>query len=68
VAIITTDGPIQAIITSIISLRFFSRPSPPHSGTIHGHRQDTSTYVYMVSGIDYQGKVVTKKGAFTLVR
>ncbi|OQP59641.1 hypothetical protein A3860_36805 [Niastella vici] len=37
-------------------------------GTIHGTRQDTGTYVYMVSGIDYQGKVITKKGAFTLVR
>ena len=37
-------------------------------GTIHGTRQDSGTYVYMVSAIDYQGKVVTKKGAFTLVR
>jgi gliding motility-associated-like protein len=37
-------------------------------GTIHGTKQDSGTYVYMVSGIDYQGKVVTKKGAFTLVR
>jgi len=37
-------------------------------GTIHGTRQDTGTYVYMVSGIDYQGRVVTKKGAFTLIR
>ncbi len=37
-------------------------------GTIHGTKQDPGTYVYMVSAIDYQGKVVTKKGAFTLVR
>lgn len=37
-------------------------------GTIHGQKQDPGTYVYMVSGIDYLGKVVTKKGAFTLVR
>ncbi|HEX6430354.1 MAG TPA: gliding motility-associated C-terminal domain-containing protein [Niastella sp.] len=37
-------------------------------GTIHGTKQNPGTYVYMVSAIDYQGKVVTKKGAFTLVR
>lgn len=37
-------------------------------GTIHGVKQDAGTYVYMVSATDYQGKVVTKRGAFTLVR
>jgi gliding motility-associated-like protein len=37
-------------------------------GTIHGTKQDPGTYVYLVSGIDYLGRVVTKKGAFTLVR
>ena len=37
-------------------------------GTLHGIQQDTGTFVYMVSGIDYQGKTITKKGTFTLVR
>jgi gliding motility-associated-like protein len=37
-------------------------------GTIHGIKQDTGTYVYMVQGIDYMGNTITKKGAFTLVR
>ena len=37
-------------------------------GTIHGVKQEPGTYVYMVQGIDYLGRTVTKKGAFTLVR
>jgi len=37
-------------------------------GTLHGIQQDTGSFVYMVSGVDYQGKTITKKGTFTLVR
>lgn len=37
-------------------------------GTIHGQKQDPGTYVYLVSGIDYLGRIVTRKGAFILVR
>ncbi|MCS3799459.1 hypothetical protein GGD38_004832 [Chitinophagaceae bacterium OAS944] len=37
-------------------------------GTVQGKKQDPGTFVYMVSGIDYLGRTVTKKGAFTLVR
>jgi gliding motility-associated-like protein len=37
-------------------------------GTIHGQKQDTGTYVYMVAGVDYSGRTITKKGVFTLVR
>ena len=37
-------------------------------GTMQGKKQDPGTFVYMVSGIDYLGRTVTKKGAFTLIR
>ena len=37
-------------------------------GTIGGRRQETGTFVYMVQGKDYMGKVHYKKGAFILVR
>jgi hypothetical protein len=37
-------------------------------GTVAGRLQDTGTYVWMVSGKDYTGKTVTKKGTATLIR
>jgi gliding motility-associated-like protein len=37
-------------------------------GTINGRLQTTDTYVYTAQGIDYTGKIVTKKGTVTLVR
>ena len=37
-------------------------------GKIAGRLQDTGTYVWMVSGKDYTGKTITKKGTATLIR
>lgn len=37
-------------------------------GTINGKLQTTDTYVYVTQGIDYTGKVITKKGVVTLIR
>jgi gliding motility-associated-like protein len=37
-------------------------------GTVSGHKEDTGTFVYMIQGKDYLGKVHVKKGTFVLVR
>ena len=37
-------------------------------GTVSGKVQDTGTYVWMVSGTDFTGKKVVKKGTATLIR
>lgn len=37
-------------------------------GTFKGKPQDTDVYVWMVEGVDYQGKVVFDKGSVTLIR
>lgn len=37
-------------------------------GTLSGRRQETGTFVYMVQGKDYTGKVHFKKGTFILIR
>jgi gliding motility-associated-like protein len=37
-------------------------------GTYNGKAQNVGGYVWMVQGIDYTGKVVTKKGTMVLVR
>ncbi len=37
-------------------------------GILSGHREETGTFVYMIQGKDYMGKVHTKKGTFVLVR
>lgn len=37
-------------------------------GTTQGEKKDPGAYVYMVQGVDYQGKVHFKKGAFILIR
>jgi gliding motility-associated-like protein len=37
-------------------------------GTLNGRPQDTQTYVWMVEGIDYTGRVIAKKGTMTLIR
>jgi gliding motility-associated-like protein len=37
-------------------------------GTLSGRPQETGTFVYMVQGKDYTGKVHFKKGSFILVR
>jgi gliding motility-associated-like protein len=37
-------------------------------GKLNGIPQDTGTFVYTVQGIDYQNKVITKKGTVVLIR
>lgn len=37
-------------------------------GTINGRVQSTATFVYVAEGIDYTGKVITKRGSVTLIR
>jgi gliding motility-associated-like protein len=37
-------------------------------GRLNGIVQNTGTYVWMISGTDYTGKVVTKRGTATLIR
>ena len=37
-------------------------------GTVAGRPQDSGGYVWMVKGIDYTGKIVTKKGTMVLIR
>ncbi len=37
-------------------------------GNIKGAQQSTANFVYMVQGVDYTGKVITKKGNFLLIR
>ena len=37
-------------------------------GKINGKLQETGTYVYMVEGVDYLGKIIQKKGTTVLIR
>ncbi len=37
-------------------------------GTIAGRLQDNGTYVWMVRGVDFTGKVITKRGTAVLIR
>ncbi|MDP4283049.1 MAG: PKD domain-containing protein [Bacteroidota bacterium] len=37
-------------------------------GTFKGSAQDAAVYVWMVQGIDYQGKTIFEKGSVTLIR
>lgn len=37
-------------------------------GTVGGKLQDNSTFVWMVQGVDYTGKTVTRKGTAVLIR
>jgi hypothetical protein len=38
------------------------------NGLLNGKMQDSGTYVWMVSGIDYTGKTISKKGTSVLIR
>jgi len=38
------------------------------NGLLNGKMQDSGTYVWMVSGIDYTGKTTSKKGTSVLIR
>jgi gliding motility-associated-like protein len=37
-------------------------------GRVNGTFQNSGTYIYTVQGIDYLGKVITKKGTVVLIR
>jgi len=43
-------------------------PSKGWDGTTNGSKQIAGTYVWMVSGLDFNGQVHTQKGTVTLVR
>ncbi len=45
-----------------------SRIGEGWDGRIRGQLQDTNNYVYMVSGTDYSGRVIFKKGNIMLIR
>jgi len=70
--------PITPGISRLDYFRVFNRwgqlmfntqePGKGWDGTIAGRVQDTGTYVWMVSGTDYTGKKVSKKGTATLIR
>ncbi|HSB91996.1 MAG TPA: PKD domain-containing protein, partial [Flavitalea sp.] len=70
--------PVTPGIAQLIYFRVFNRwgqlmfstqePGQGWDGKIAGKLQDTGTYVWMVSGKDYTGKIVTKKGTATLIR
>ncbi|HSZ85858.1 MAG TPA: gliding motility-associated C-terminal domain-containing protein, partial [Puia sp.] len=38
------------------------------NGTVGGKPQDSGTFVWMVQGVDYTGKIITKKGTMVLIR
>ncbi|GGA94428.1 PKD domain-containing protein [Puia dinghuensis] len=70
--------PILAGISSLDYFRIFNRwgqevfattqNGKGWDGMLGGHREEAGTFVYMVQGKDYMGKVHTKKGTFILVR
>jgi len=70
--------PILAGISSLDYFRIFNRwgqevyattrNGAGWDGTLSGKPQTTGTFVYMVQGKDYMGKVHYKKGTFILVR
>jgi gliding motility-associated-like protein len=45
-----------------------SRTGEGWDGKYEGKTQDTGTYVWMVSGTDFTGKLITKKGTCVLIR
>jgi gliding motility-associated-like protein len=71
----------KPIAVGISSLQFFriynrygqliystTRLEDGWDGTLSGRLQDTGTYVWMVQGTTYTGKIVFKKGTMTLIR
>jgi gliding motility-associated-like protein len=71
----------KPIAVGISSLQFFhiynrfgqlvystTRLEDGWDGTLSGRLQDTGTYVWMVQGTSYTGKIIFKKGTMTLIR
>jgi gliding motility-associated-like protein len=72
---------IRPVLVGIAQLNFFrvynrwgqlvfstSEAGKGWDGTIAGKQQSTENFVYMAQGVDYTGKVITKKGNVVLVR
>ncbi len=77
----TVNNIFRPIPVGISSLKYFrvynrwgqlvystSQSGQGWDGNLGGRPQDSGTYVWMVSGIDYTGKVVAKKGTMVLIR
>jgi len=45
-----------------------SQPGQGWDGRVRGKLQDSGTYLWMLMGTDYTGKVLYKKGTVTLIR
>jgi gliding motility-associated-like protein len=70
--------PIPVGVTSIQYFRIYSRwgqlvyntsvIGQGWDGMINGQPQGTDSYVWMVKGTDYTGRIITKKGTMTLIR
>ena len=70
--------PILVGITSLSFFRIFNRwgqlvfatseNEKGWDGTLHGQKQESGAFVYMVEGVDYLGKTHFKKGSFVLIR
>ncbi|MGZ3948858.1 MAG: T9SS type B sorting domain-containing protein [Flavisolibacter sp.] len=72
---------IRPILVGIKQLNFFrvynrwgqlifqtSESEKGWDGKISGQDQTTNSFVYYVQAVDYTGRVITKKGTFTLIR
>ncbi|HXB43941.1 MAG TPA: PKD domain-containing protein [Puia sp.] len=77
----TSNNIFKPIPVGISSMRFFrvynrwgqlvystSRMGDGWDGTLLGKPQDAGSYVWMVQGTTYTGKIIYKKGTMTLVR
>jgi len=77
----TANTVFRPVLVGIASLDFFQvydrwgqvvfstrQPVKGWDGRVHGSIQETGTFVYMVRGTDYLGKVLFKKGSFLLIR
>jgi gliding motility-associated-like protein len=75
------DNIFRPIPVGISSLRFFrvynrwgqlvystSQAGQGWDGNLDGKPQDSGTFVWMVEGVDYLGKVIFKKGTMVLIR
>jgi gliding motility-associated-like protein len=70
--------PVMAGIAKLDFFRVFNRwgelvfatsePGKGWDGTFRGGKQDTGTFVYVIEGVDYTGKVILRKGTVTLLR
>ena len=70
--------PIPVGISSLVFFRIYNRfgqlvfstnkIGKGWDGTVNGKPQDSGGFVWMAEGIDYTGKVVTKKGTMVLIR